>query len=120
MVVGLVAGLVEGQLGRRASELAAGLPHRGQGYGGGSGELWMAECFGWATEPVTSFDGAGDDRNGLDWNRAVSALQLTAATEIVARTARRNTLSERPGSSTQRIGFPTRTQQTMGQLTAPR
>src|SRR3954471_11871827 len=79
-------------------------------FGGGSGELWMAECFGWATEPVTSFDGAGDDRNGFDWNRAVSALQLTAATEIVARTARRNTLSERPGSSTQRIGFPTRTQ----------
>ena len=81
-------------------------------FGGGSGELWMAECFCWATEPVTSFDGAWVcDRNGLFWNRAVSELQLTAATEIVARTARRNTLSERPGSTTQRIGFPTRTQQ---------
>ena len=68
-------------------------------FGGGSGELWMAECFCWATEPVTSLDGPwACERNGF-WNRAVSELQLTAATEIVARTARRNTLSERPGSS---------------------
>src|SRR6266404_6757207 len=87
-------------------------------FGGGSGALWMADCFCWATEPVTSLDGAWVcERNGLYWNRCVSELQLTAATEIVARTAKRNTLSERPGSSTQRIGFPTRTQQTMGQLT---
>ena len=66
-----------------------------------------------ATEPVTSFDGAcGLGRKDLsDSNRWVSELQLTAATEIVARTARRNNRSERPGSSTQRIGFPTRTQQ---------
>src|ERR1043166_2670187 len=83
--------------------------------GGGNGELWMDECFCWATEPVTSFD-EDCDRNGLE-KREVSALQLTAATEIDAKTARRNTFSERPGSSTQRIGFPTRTQQTMGELT---
>src|SRR6476619_6298247 len=84
--------------------------------GGGNGELWMAECF-CGTEPVTSAVGAGAfDRNGLYAVRWVSALQLTAATEIVARAAKRNTRSERPGSSTQRIGFPTRTQLDKGRV----
>src|SRR5665213_1928006 len=77
--------------------------------GGGSATLWIAECF-CGTEPVTSLV-ADLVRNGLDVKRWVSELQLTAATEMVARTATRNTRSERPGSTTQRIGFPTHTRQ---------
>ena len=81
--------------------------------GGGSGALWIDECL-CGTEPVASFEEpwfegacAWGRKNLSDSKRWVSELQLTAATEIVARTARRNTRSERPGSSTQRIGFPT-------------
>src|SRR5664279_1442138 len=79
--------------------------------GGGSGELWIAE-FRCETEPVTSFEGAlaCGRKYRSDSKRWVSELQLTAASEIDARTARRNTFSERPGSTTQRIGFPTHTQ----------
>src|SRR4051812_37943515 len=83
-------------------------------FGGGSGALWMTACFCAVTEPVVSPAGVCE-RNGL-LKREVSALQLTAATEIVARTARRNTESERPGSTTQRIGFPTRTRQDSGRV----
>src|SRR4051812_17932051 len=76
--------------------------------GGGSGELWIAACR-CGTEPVTSFAGAWtleDDRKiRSDSKRWVSELQLTAATEIDASTARRNNRSERPGSSTRRIGL---------------
>src|SRR6476646_9025384 len=90
-------------------------------FGGGSGALWMAACFCGGTEPVTSPDEAWvREPNRLYWNRCVSELQLTAATEIVARTARRNNLSERPGSSTQRIGCPTRTQQDDGRVNRAR
>jgi hypothetical protein len=84
-------------------------------FGGGSGELWIDDCRCCGTEPVTSFEGAWFDevrerKNLSDSKRWVSALQLTAATEIDASTARRNKRSERPGSTT-RIGFPTHTQQ---------
>jgi hypothetical protein len=49
-----------------------------------------------AAEPVPKRCDRG--QNGLSrFEPVVSELQLTAATEIVARTARRNTLSERPG-----------------------
>src|SRR6185295_7969155 len=81
--------------------------------GGGSGELWIDERF-CGTEPVTSLfeDTLACGRKNLsDSKRWVSELQLTAATEIDANTARRNNWAARPGSSTQRIGFPTRTQQ---------
>jgi hypothetical protein len=75
----------------------------------GNGELSIDEFFREATEPVTSFAGASFDwacdRNGLELKRAVSELQLTAAIEIVAMTATRYQRSERPGSSTQRIGL---------------
>ncbi len=47
-----------------------------------------------------------DDRKiRSDSKRWVSELQLTAATEIDPSTARRNNRSERPGSSTRRIGL---------------
>jgi hypothetical protein len=79
--------------------------------GGGSGALWMDDrrC---DTEPVASFEDTWACGRKIlsDSKRWVSELQLTAATEIDANTARRNKRSERPGSSTQRIGFPTRTQ----------
>src|SRR4051812_37829546 len=80
--------------------------------GGGSGELWIDERL--ETEPVTSLlfgeTWACGRKILSDSKRCVSELQLTAATETVARMATRNKRSERPGSTT-RIGFPTRTQQ---------
>ena len=89
----------------------AGRDAGAEAVGGGSGALWIAERRCGGTDPVFSCAGAwACERNGL-LNREVSELQLTAATEIVARMAKRNTDSERPGSTTRRIGFPTRTQQ---------
>src|SRR5476649_102298 len=91
-----------------AVPITTGLVAGADPVGGGSGELWMVACFCGVTEPVVS-PGCGwfcEVWNHLsDSNRWVSELQLTAATEMVARTARRNRRSERPGSSTQRIGF---------------
>src|SRR5262245_15029019 len=79
--------------------------------GGGSAALCtLAWRCGWLTEPVTSLAELLERKKLLS-KRCVSELQLTAATEIVARTARRNQRSERKGSTTRRIGFPTRTQQ---------
>src|SRR4051812_39948073 len=90
-----------------AEATVAGFP----AVGGGSGALWIVERFG-ETEPVTSCEGCGAlALNGLTLNRWVSSLQLTAATAIVAKMARRNRRGERPGSTTQRISFPTRTRQ---------
>src|SRR5581483_3707932 len=83
--------------------------------GGGSGALCTALRDG-VTEPVTS-PLPVLERNGLASKRWVSELHPTTVAEMDASRAKRNRRSERPGSTTRRIGFPTRTQQTGGQLT---
>jgi hypothetical protein len=88
--------------------------------GGGSGELCtlLERC---DAEPVTSCEGAGAvELNGSPSNRWMSELHATANTENEAIKAKRSTLSQRQGSATQRIGVPTHTQHTSGQLTACR
>src|SRR6188768_879 len=87
--------------------------------GGGSGWLCTLDERCCWTVPVTSCgccaEACGLPPNGLESKRSVSELHPAAAAEIVANKARRNRRSERRGSATQRIGFPTRTQQTSGQ-----
>jgi hypothetical protein len=80
--------------------------------GGGNGALWTEPWLFETTDPVVSWDELCV-ANGLPLlsKRWVSPLQLTATTEIEARMARRKHWSERTGSATRGIGFPTRTQQ---------
>src|SRR5688572_12897135 len=82
--------------------------------GGGNGWLCTLDERRCWTVPVTSCECCAEaccpEPNGLESKRLMSELHPAAAAETVANKARRNRRSERRGSATQRIGFPTRTQ----------
>ena len=106
-------------VGRHALRAAGGagddrarLPARAALGGGGSGALWIAACLLRDRAGHLAGGRLAEDRTDCRFE----AMGVGAATDRSDRNrspARRGgtTRSERPGSSTQRIGFPTRTQQ---------